>query len=76
MNRKGKLRALAVAAAIAVTVAATLAAMLARSTGSERKSADADFFGHKVLEMLLCLPVTGCSAPKSSPSFSTVTGVA
>jgi len=75
MNRKSK--AVVVATAVAIVVAmATAAVLLKRSTRSDRKTTDSHIVGDKVLEMLLCLPVTGCSALKSSPSFGTAAGAA
>jgi len=71
MKRKSKAVAVA-AAAVAIAVAvATAAVMLKRSTRSDRKTTDSHIVGDKVLEMLLCLPVTGCGAMKSTPSFGT-----
>lgn len=61
---KRQLKAVAVALAVA-----TAAAMLARSTGGDRKAVGADIFGHKVLEMLFCFPITDGDA-KQSTAFS------
>jgi len=70
MKRKWRAAAVVAAAAIAFAVA-TAAVMFARPTGSDRKTTDNHILRDKVLEMLLCLPVTGCGAMKSTPSFGT-----
>jgi len=64
MKREWKAVAVAVAVAIA---AAIVAAMLGRSMEAGRKTADAEIFGNKVLEMLFCVPGTDCGAKQSTP---------
>lgn len=68
MKRELKAVAVAVAAAVAVVVA-TAAAMLAGCAGADCEAIDGDTIGDKVLEMLICFPITDGDA-KQSTAFS------